>query len=375
MSEAENETLKLTSLNALHRELGARMVAFAGHSLPVQYAGGIIAEHNHTRAKASLFDVSHMGQIVLGGSDALEELHRLVPGNIEGLGEGRIRYTMLTNAKGGIIDDLMVSKDTDHLRLVVNGSRVDVDLAHLGDELGGDTTIDYRPERALVALQGPAAVTALSSLNVAIAEMSFMSFIDTKLAGKPVSISRCGYTGEDGFEISAAVGDMDELARIILDHADVEAAGLGARDSLRLEAGLCLYGQDIDDTTSPIEAGLHWTITKKRLETGGFLGANIIQNHAESGTDRCLVGLVPEGRALARPGGAILDNDGVEIGIVTSGGFGATFEGPMALGYVPSTLSKANTKLKLQIRKSQVPATVTTLPFVPHRYFQRTNRS
>jgi len=375
MSEAENETLKLTSLNALHRELGARMVAFAGHSLPVQYAGGIIAEHNHTRAKASLFDVSHMGQIVLSGSDALEELQRLVPGNIGGLGEGRIRYTMLTNAKGGIIDDLMVSKDTDHLRLVVNGSRVDVDLAHLGDELGGDTTIDYRPERALVALQGPAAVAALSSLNVAIAEMSFMSFIDTKLAGKPVSISRCGYTGEDGFEISAAVGDIDELARIILDHADVEAAGLGARDSLRLEAGLCLYGQDIDDTTSPIEAGLHWTITKKRLETGGFLGANIIQNHAESGTDRCLVGLVPEGRAPARPGVAILDSDGVEIGIVTSGGFGATLEGPMALGYVPSTLSKANTKLKLQIRKSQVPATVTTLPFVPHRYFQRTNRS
>ena len=375
MSEAENETLKLTSLNALHRELGARMVAFAGHSLPVQYAGGIIAEHNHTRAKASLFDVSHMGQIVLGGSDALEELHRLVPGNIEGLGEGRIRYTMLTNAKGGIIDDLMVSKDTGHLRLVVNGSRVDADLAHLGDELGGDTTIDYRPERALVALQGPAAATALSSLNVAIAEMSFMSFIDTKLAGKPVSISRCGYTGEDGFEISAAVGDMDELARIILDHADVEAAGLGARDSLRLEAGLCLYGQDINDTTSPIEAGLHWTITKKRLETGGFLGANTIQNHAESGTDRCLVGLVPEGRALARPGVTILDNDGAKIGIVTSGGFGATFGGPMAIGYVPSTLSKANTKLKLQIRKSQVPATVTTLPFVPHRYFQRTNRS
>ena len=375
MSEAENETLKLTSLNALHRELGARMVAFAGHSLPVQYAGGIIAEHNHTRAKASLFDVSHMGQIVLGGSDALEELRRLVPGNIEGLGEGRIRYTMLTNAKGGIIDDLMVSKDTNHLRLVVNGSRVDADLAHLGDELGGDTTIDYRPERALVALQGPAAATALSSLNVAIAEMSFMSFIDTKLAGKPVSISRCGYTGEDGFEISAAVGDMDELARIILDHADVEAAGLGARDSLRLEAGLCLYGQDIDDTTSPIEAGLHWTITKKRLETGGFLGANIIQNHAKSGTDRCLVGLVPEGRALARPGVTILDNDGAKIGIVTSGGFGATFGGPMAIGYVPSTLSKANTKLKLQIRKSQVPATVTTLPFVPHRYFQRTNRS
>jgi aminomethyltransferase len=282
---------------------------------------------------------------------------------------------MLTNAKGGIIDDLMVSKDTDHLRLVVNGSRVHVDLAHLGDELGGDTTIDYRPERALVALQGPAAVAALSSLNVAIAEMSFMSFIDTKLAGKPVSISRCGYTGEDGFEISAAVGDMDELARIILDHADVEAAGLGARDSLRLEAGLCLYGQDIDDTTSPIEAGLHWTITKKRLETGGFLGANIIQNHAKSGTDRCLVGLVPEGRAPARAGVAILDSDGAEIGIVTSGGFGATLGGPMALGYVPSTLSKANTKLKLQIRKSQVPATVTTLPFVPHRYFQRTNRS
>ncbi|MBT6093468.1 MAG: glycine cleavage system aminomethyltransferase GcvT [Rhodospirillaceae bacterium] len=370
MSNPVDETLITTPLDSLHRELGARMVPFAGHSLPVQYDGGIIAEHTHTREKASLFDVSHMGQVVLSGENAVAELEQLVPGNIAGLAEGRIRYTMLTNLRGGIIDDLMVGNAGDHLRLVVNGARADVDLAHLKDHLGKDVSIDYRQGRALMALQGPKAAAVLTGLNSVAAEMPFMSFLDFEIAGKSVSVSRCGYTGEDGYEISTMADDAEIVARALLDHADVALAGLGARDSLRLEAGLCLYGQDITEDTTPIEAGLRWSMTKKRLEAGGFMGHATINAQAESGASRRLVGLTPEGRAPARPGVAILGPDGSEIGTITSGGFGATVGGPVALGYVPIDLAESGTQLTLQIRKSQVPAIVTALPFVPHRYFK-----
>ncbi len=370
MSDSDQATLITTPLDALHRELEARMVPFAGHALPVQYAGGIIAEHTHTREKASLFDVSHMGQVVLSGAGAIDELEKLVPGNIAGLAEGRIRYTMLTNLRGGIIDDLMVGKAGDHLRLVVNGARVDVDLAHLRDHLGNGVSIDYRQDRALMALQGPAAAAVLSALNPAVAEMPFMSFQDLVIADKTLSVSRCGYTGEDGYEISTAPEDAETVARALLDHPDVAPAGLGARDSLRLEAGLCLYGQDITEDTTPIEAGLRWSMTKKRLEAGGFMGHATINAQAEDGADRRLVGLMPEGRAPARPGVAILGADGSEIGTITSGGFGATVGGPVALGYVPTDMAEPGTQLMLQIRKSQVPATVTALPFVPHNYYK-----
>jgi len=370
MSEPADAPLIATPLDALLRELGARMVPFAGHSLPVQYPAGIIAEHNHTREKASLFDVSHMGQVVLTGADAVQRLERLVPGNVAGLAEGRIRYTMLTKPDGGIIDDLMVGNGGDHLRLVVNGARAQVDLAHLQAELGDGVGIDYRKERALMALQGPAAAAMLASLAPEAAGMVFMSFKDLEINGIPVGVSRCGYTGEDGFEISTAPDDAEAVARALLAHGDVEPAGLGSRDSLRLEAGLCLYGQDITEETTPIEAGLRWTITKARLAEGGFLGADVIRDQAENGAARKLVGLTPEGRQPARPGTQILDADGSEIGTVTSGGFGASVGGPVALGYVPTDLSEPGTQLTLQIRKSQVPAQVTALPFVAHRYFK-----
>ena len=369
MSEPTTEALIKTPLDSLHQELGARMVPFAGHSLPVQYASGIITEHTHTREQASLFDVSHMGQVGLRGTDPIGALERLVPGNIEGLAVGRIRYTMLTNTAGGIIDDLMVSKTEDELRLVVNGARADVDLAHLRAELGGDVEIDYRKGRALMALQGPAASAVLSALNADVADMPFMSFIDTEVAGMAVTVSRCGYTGEDGYEISTAAGDGEALARKLLADNRVQPAGLGARDSLRLEAGLCLYGQDITEETTPIEAGLRWTITKRRLEAGGFMGAETIQAQAENGAERRLVGIQPEGRAPARAGVVIADQDGNDAGTITSGGFGATAGGPVAMGYVRTDLSEPGTKLILKIRKSEVPAEVVALPFVPHRYF------
>ena len=373
MPEAIDRTLKKTPLDLLHREFKARMVSFADHTLPVQYAYGIIAEHTHTREKASLFDISHMGQITISGINVEKKLERLVPGDITGLAEGQIRYTMLTNAEGGIIDDLMVSKGVDHLRLVVNGARTEADLTHLRQRFGDNLTIEHKQGLALMALQGPSAVTVLSRLNSTVTNIPFMTFIDTELAGKAVSISRCGYTGEDGFEISTASEDAEELARTLLDQVEIKFAGLGARDSLRLEAGLCLYGQDIDETTSPLEAGLNWTINKKRLKGGRFLGAKTIQKQSKYGPKRRLVGLIPEGRAPARRGVAILDKDDNKVGNITSGGFGATFGGPLALGYVPNALSKSDTALRLKIRKSHVSATVKALPFVPHRYFSTKN--
>ncbi len=370
MDHSDAADLIATPLAPLHAELGGRMVPFAGHSLPVQYAGGIIAEHNHTRAKASLFDVSHMGQVTLRGADAAVALERLVPGNITGLADGRIRYTMFTTPDGTIIDDLMVANGADHLRLVVNGARADVDLKHLRAELSGDVSLEHHAGRALMALQGPAAAGVLAALVPAAATMVFMSFLDAEIDGSPVSISRCGYTGEDGFEISVAADQAEGVARKLLQHADVEAAGLGARDSLRLEAGLCLYGQDIDETTSPIEAGLNWTITKRRLAEGGFPGWRRIAAEAEDGPKRRLVGIRPDGRAPARAGTEILDADGKPAGTITSGGFGASFGGPVAMGYVRPDLAAPGTALGLQIRKTLAPATVATLPFVAHRYFK-----
>jgi len=336
----------------------------------VQYPAGIIAEHTQTREKASLFDVSHMGQVTLSGGDAAAALERLVPGNITGLKEGRIGYTMFTTEAGGIIDDLMVANAGDHLRLVVNGARAAVDLAHLRAQLGGELDITHHADRALMAVQGPAAVGALATLAPECADMPFMSFLDGNIDGAAVTLSRCGYTGEDGFEIAVGAEAAEALARKLLAHADVEPAGLGSRDSLRLEAGLCLYGQDIDEEISPIEAGLRWTIAKRRLEDGGFPGHARIKGEADDGPKRLLVGIKPEGKAPARAGVEILDTSGAPVGTITSGGFGATAGGPVAMGYVRADLAAPGTALLLQIRKSQVPATVVALPFVPHRYFK-----
>ncbi|MDD9875975.1 MAG: glycine cleavage system aminomethyltransferase GcvT [Magnetovibrio sp.] len=366
----QTDTFLATPLDAFHRDIGGRMVPFAGYAMPVQYPAGIIAEHRQTREAASLFDVSHMGQVVLSGGAEIVALERLVPGDIEALKPGRMRYTMLTNEAGGIIDDLMITRADGHLFVVVNAARFDVDMAHLRANLGDGVDIEVLEGRGLLALQGPAAAAALAELAPATAEMPFMSSMETDLDGIAARVNRCGYTGEDGFEISVAGGDAEALARKLLADDRVEPAGLGARDTLRLEAGLCLYGQDIDETTTPVEAGLIWTISKRRRAEGGFPGADVIQGQIAGGAPRRLVGIAPEGRAPARSGTAIASPGGAAVGTVTSGAFGPTVESPVAMGYVDAAFAEPGTALELDLRGKPVAATVAALPFAPHRYYK-----
>lgn len=356
-----------TPLFDLHRELGAKLVAFAGYEMPVQYREGIVAEHRWCREHAALFDVSHMGQIAIRGKDAAIALERLVPADIAGLGEGRARYTVLTDDNGGILDDLIVSNAGDHLFLVVNAACKRDDLAHLRTHLEPGCEVVELADRALIALQGPEAERALSRWAPDCTGLRFMQTAAMAVGGIPCRVSRLGYTGEDGFEISVPAAEAAGLARALLGAPEVRAAGLGARDSLRLEAGLCLYGHDIDRSTTPVEAGLAWTIGKRRRERGGFPGAPIILRQLAEGAARRLVGLRPEGRAPAREGTEIVEG-GAVVGRVTSGGFGPTLGGPLALGYVPTALASPGTSLGLRIRGRDEPARVTCLPFVPHRY-------
>ncbi len=356
-----------TPLFDLHRELGAKLVAFAGYEMPVQYPDGIVAEHRWCREHAALFDVSHMGQIAIRGKDAAVALERLVPADIAGLGEGRARYTVLTDENGGIIDDLIVSNAGDHLFLVVNAACKRDDLAHLRAHLEPGCEVVELADRALIALQGPEAERALSRLAPDCRSLRFMQTAAMTVGGVACRVSRLGYTGEDGFEISVPAAEAAGLARALLGAPEVCAAGLGARDSLRLEAGLCLYGHDIDRSTTPVEAGLGWTIGKRRREQGGFPGAPVILRQMAEGAARRLVGLRPEGRAPAREGTEILEG-GVVVGRVTSGGFGPTVGGPLAMGYVPTALASPGARLALRIRGREEPARVTALPFVPHRY-------
>jgi aminomethyltransferase len=346
------------------------MVPFAGWAMPVQYPAGIIAEHSHTRTAASLFDVSHMGQVALRGSDPAAALERLVPGDIASLAPGRMRYTQLTNGQGGIIDDLMVTNAGDHLFLVINAARRDIDIAHLRAELPGCTVEPL--DRALVALQGPQAAAALSTLVPAATGLAFMSAAHFTIEGVEVGISRSGYTGEDGFEISVPLDAAVPIAERLIALDGVKPAGLGARDSLRLEAGLCLYGNDIDETTTPVEAGLAWTIGKRRRESGGFAGADIILRQLAEGPPRRLVGLLPEGRAPARAHAAIRDGSGSTVGEVTGGGFGPTLGLPIAMGYVAAEASAVDASLAVMVRDRPVKARVGRLPFVPHRYAKKT---
>ena len=298
-SEAQ-ENLKQTALDALHRELGAKMVPFAGYAMPVQYPEGIIAEHLHTRENACLFDVSHMGQARLNGAEAAAALETLVPGDIKNLGQGRTRYTVLTNDEGGIIDDLMVTNGGDHLFLVVNAACKEGDFAHIENRIGDRTELEILDDRALVAFQGPKAASQLSHFHAEAETMPFMSMAEMEIGGISCFVTRSGYTGEDGFEISAPAGNAEELVRLLLDRPEVLPAGLGARDTLRLEAGLCLYGSDIDAGTTPVEAGLSWVVNKRRREEGGFPGAEIILGQLENGTPRKRVGIRPDGKAPAR---------------------------------------------------------------------------
>lgn len=367
--------LKRTPLHALHVELGARMVPFAGYEMPVQYPAGIIAEHNHTRTKAGLFDVSHMGQIRLRTVDgdaagAAAALERLVPGDMQGLPALRQRYTLFTTESGGILDDLMVANAGDHLFVIVNAANKDADFAHLQRHIADRCTVERADDRALLALQGPMAAEVLGRFAGHAKTMRFMSVDDLMIDGIACFVSRSGYTGEDGFEISVAADRAEQLARRLLQEPEVEPAGLGARDSLRLEAGLPLHGQDIDATTTPVEAGLEWTVAKRRRSEGGFLGAEVILQQLKDGAARRRVGILPEGRQPARAHTEIQDKTGRRVGEVTSGGFAPTQGGPVAMGYVETGLHEPGTELQLMVRGKAVPAKVAALPFVPHRYFR-----
>ena len=368
MSEPSTREFKRTPLFELHRELDGRMVPFAGWEMPLQYSKGIIQEHGHCRAAAALFDVSHMGQMAVRGPDPAAAIERLVPGDVQALAPGRARYTVLTNERGGIQDDLIVSRTEDGLFVVVNAGRRDADLAHLRAALEPEHEVEELADRALLALQGPQAEAVLVQLAPAAAELRFMSTAEMEVAGSRARVSRLGYTGEDGFEISVAAKHAEYLARALLAIEGVEPAGLGARDSLRLEAGLCLYGHEIDAATTPIEAGLGWTIGKRRRAEGGFAGADTILRQIADGPAKKLVGIVPEGRAPAREGAPIQNRQGQPIGHVTSGGFGPSVNRPLAMGYVETAHAVPGTKVAVVVRGKALPAEVTALPFVPHRY-------
>jgi len=357
--------LKTTPLDALHRELGAEMVEFAGFAMPLRYPAGIMAEHQQCRASAALFDVSHMGQVVLRGDKRIDDLEALVPGDIEALGPGRMRYSLFTNEQGGVIDDLMITQREGDLYIVVNASRVAVDLAHLEKHFLGSTQIELLTDRALLALQGPKAIDVISRLDARIRDMRFMSGGTLVLSGIECHVSRSGYTGEDGVEISVPAERAEELARQLLDQAEVEASGLGARDSLRLEAGFCLYGADLSETISPVEAGLSWTIGKRRKIEGGFLGSQAIMKQLFDGPETMRVGIRPSGRAPARAHTKILSGSGESIGEITSGGFGPTVSGPVAMGYVRADASRDGTLVGLEIRGRVHEAEVAPLSFVP----------
>ncbi|SBW00903.1 Aminomethyltransferase, mitochondrial [uncultured Alphaproteobacteria bacterium] len=372
MGDTTSEPLRTTPLDALHRELGARMVPFAGYAMPVQYRG-ILHEHAQAREKAALFDVSHMGQAEVrhpeGFAAAARAFEALVPGDLLALKDGQIRYTLFTNAAGGILDDLMVTRDGDHLFVVVNAACKEQDFAHMAANLAG-CKVTQLPDRALLALQGPEAAAALARLAPEAAAMPFMTARALSVGGIAVWASRSGYTGEDGYEISVAANEAETLARLLLAQPEVDAAGLGARDSLRLEAGLCLYGSDIDATTTPIEAGLKWVIGKRRREEGGFPGAETILEQLAEGPARLRVGLRLDGRQPARAHSEILDANGGRIGEITSGGFGPTVEAAIAMGYVDAAHAATGTAVACSVRGRALAAQVVPMPFAPHRYFK-----
>lgn len=374
----DQPNLKTTPLHSLHVELGARMTAFAGYEMPVQYRLGVFKEHLHTRAAAGLFDVSHMGQIVLRATsgdvrDASRALERLVPVDIIDLAPGRLRYAFFTNTLGGILDDLMVANCGDYLLLVVNAARKEADEAHLRAQLGNECEVE-RLDRALIGLQGPKAEAALVLLAAECTSMRFMDVRTLTLMGAECMVMRSGYTGEDGFEISIPADIAREIAEELLANTCVVPIGLGARDSLRLEAGLCLYGSDIDERTTPVEAGLSWAIQKVRrhrgAREGGFPGAEIILGQLEHGAPRRRVGLRPEGRAPVRAGAPLfVDADAsAPVGSVTSGGFGPSLNAPIAMGYLPTALAVRDTTVFAELRGKRLPVSVTTLPFIEPKY-------
>ncbi|MCA0434538.1 MAG: glycine cleavage system aminomethyltransferase GcvT [Proteobacteria bacterium] len=371
-----SEGLSRTPLYDRHVALGARMVPFAGYEMPVQYPTGILTEHNWTRQHAGLFDVSHMGQCFIVGPDfetTAKAFENLVPADVLGLAPKQQRYSQLLTADGGILDDLMVARSAypgceGWLAVVVNASRKAVDYAHIAAHLPQGVTLKTEDASCLVALQGPEAEDVLARLNPAVREMRFMHYESLDFAGMTVHVTRSGYTGEDGFELSPCYDDAGKFWDLLLQDERVKPIGLGARDSLRLEAGLCLYGHDIDETTSPVEADLVWSIGKRRRSAGGFPGAARVQKELASGPTRKRVGIKPEGRAPAREGTVIQNMRGDVIGTITSGGFGPTVNGPVAMGYVAAAEAAPGTPVQLIVRDKALPASVVKLPFVPNRF-------
>jgi aminomethyltransferase len=379
VQSSQPSQLKRTPLHALHVASGGKMVPFAGYDMPVQYATGVLREHLHTRASAGLFDVSHMGQIALwpkSGNlkDAALALERLVPQDVLAVAPGRQRYAQFTNESGGILDDLMVANFGDYLFLVVNAACKAEDEAHLRSHLSDLCVIEPLPDRALIALQGPKAESVLAKFCAEIPAMRFMDAGPRRVGGIQCFVSRSGYTGEDGFEISVPAEAAGRLARDLLADGDVLPVGLGARDSLRLEAGLCLYGHDIDTSTTPVEGALEWSIQKSRrkggLRVGGFLGADLIQAQLEQGAPRRRVGLKPEGRAPVREGAPLFADaaSSEPIGAVTSGGFGPSLNAPVAMGYLPTPLATPGGLVFAELRGQRLPLRISPMPFVPNTY-------
>ncbi len=376
---ADTEALRRTALYELHVALGARLVPFAGYAMPVQYEG-ILAEHRWTREHAGLFDVSHMGQRFLIGPDhatTAAALERLTPGAFASLALGRMRYTLLLNDDGGIIDDFMVTRsiaenEDGALGLVFNAGRKEIDDEYFCARLPDDVTLHTADDRALLALQGPQAAAVMARHCPQAEGLTFMGATDAEFDGIDCRVSRSGYTGEDGFEISVPASDAEAIARALLAEAEVKPVGLGARDSLRLEAGLPLYGHDLDETTSPVEADLAFAIAKSRRETGRFPGAKRILGELAKGPVRKRVGIRPHGRAPVRDGAEVVAESGDVIGIVTSGGFGGTVNAPIAMGYIKTQFAEPGTKIATRGRRGDEPAEIVRLPFVPHRYFRTT---
>jgi aminomethyltransferase len=377
--QAINRETRRTPLYRLHAELGGRFVAFAGYEMPIQYPSGILKEHAHTRERSGLFDVSHMGQIVLRPrsgvlQDAARALETLVPQDLLGLPEGRQRYALFTNAAGGILDDLMIANRGDHFQLIVNAACKHADEAHLRARIGATCIIEHRDDLGLLALQGPKAEAVLTRLCPALAPMQFMDVREVSLLGVRCVVSRSGYTGEDGFEISIQAGQLETIARGLLEHEAVAPAGLGARDSLRLEAGLCLYGCDLDETTTPVEAALQWSIQKARriggIRAGGFPGADLILKQMGKGVARRRIGLRCEQRVPVRGGSQIFasEDDQTVIGRVTSGSFGPSVQSPIAMGYVATSAASIGERLYADVRGKRIPVRVSELPFVTPRY-------
>jgi len=365
---SESGSLKRTPLYDLHVELGAKMVPFAGYDMPVQYPAGILAEHQHTRAAAGLFDVSHMGQFRISGAGydaAAASVEKLCPNDFRSLQDGQQRYGFFTNERGGILDDLMVTRDGEDLRMVVNAACKDADLAHLQ---GHGVKVQALPDHALLALQGPKAGAVMARLAPESAKMGFMTGATLNIAGIRCYATRSGYTGEDGFEISVPNAQVVEFTRRLLKEPEVKPIGLGARDSLRLEAGLCLYGSDITERTTPVEAALSWAIAERRRKEGGYPGDKVLQKQWADSVARKRVGILPEGKAPARAHTEIADDTGREIGEVTSGGFGPSLGKPVAMGYVATASSAVGTNVNLVVRGKALAGKVAKMPFAPHRY-------